>query len=389
MIALREASPRARHTCVFVCVLTLSLFPGPLSAQTASVEQLQRRLDEREKLIDELTRRVEALEHKLSAAHAAPSAPPHPQSQSTPEKSARQDKPSSVPQVPPSGPGAPATQADEEQTNRALERALVREGGLVLSRGVYEIEPAFTYRHRARSGLEIAGPSAVTRQVSQRDIVESSVAFRLGLPWSSQVGLRMPYVYTRDQVASGGTTEQRENRAGWGDAELTWTTQFIGERGPVPSLLGTLSWTAPTGSFSLTDIASPGAGFHVVQAGLNAVKRQDPMVFYGSLAHARTLSRNVAGNEIGPGDTTSLKIGAILAASPDTSLRFAFEMSRAGKIELNGRKQPGSDTSVALLEFGLASVLSARTVLDLRIGIGLTPDSPNYRIGLALPVRFY
>jgi hypothetical protein len=113
------------------------------------------------------------------------------------------------------------------------------------------------------------------------------------------------------------------------------------------------------------------------------------MVFYGSLAHARTLSRNVAGNEIGPGDTTSLKIGAILAASPDTSLRFAFEMSRAGKIELNGRKQPGSDTSVALLEFGLASVLSARTVLDLRIGIGLTPDSPNYRIGLALPVRFY
>ena len=38
---------------------------------------------------------------------------------------------------------------------------------------------------------------------------------------------------------------------------------------------------------------------------------------------------------------------------------------------------------------GLVSALTARSVLDLRVGIGLTPDSPNYRIGLALPLRFY
>ena len=369
----------------------LCAFQPPAIAQT-SVEELQRRLNQREKLIDELARRVEALEQKLGTAESAKTRPRSGDRNDMPASSTVAGEAAAAAQVPASGPGAPATQAEEEQANRALERALVREGGLVLPRGTFEIEPAVTYRHRATAGLDIvsvgAGP-AVTRQVGKRDILEPSVAVRAGLPWNSQVGFRMPYLYTRDQLASGGATEETRRSGGWGDPELTWTTQFVREGGGLPGVLGTVSWTAPTGSFRLTDITSPGSGFHVVQAGLNAVKRQDPMVFYSSVVHAWALSKRLGGTEIDPGDTTSLKLGAILAASPDTSLRFAFEMSRGGKLELNGRRQPGSDTSVALLEFGLVSALTARSVLDLRVGIGLTPDSPNYRIGLALPLRFY
>jgi hypothetical protein len=41
-----------------------------------------------------------------------------------------------------------------------------------------------------------------------------------------------------------------------------------------------------------------------------------------------------------------------------------------------------------MLEMGLALVLSPRTLLDFRAAIGLTPSSPNFRIGVALPMRF-
>jgi hypothetical protein len=81
-------------------------------------------------------------------------------------------------------------------------------------------------------------------------------------------------------------------------------------------------------------------------------------------------------------------MGTILAASPDTSVRFAFELNRYGKIELNRRKVPGSDLRVAVFEFGLATIILPRTLLDLRVGIGLTSESPDFRLGFSLPIRF-
>jgi hypothetical protein len=157
----------------------------------------------------------------------------------------------------------------------------------------------------------------------------------------------------------------------------------------MPGLLGTASWTARTGSFRLGDVNSPGGGFNVLQAGLTAVKRQDPMVFYGAVTRAWRLGRTIAGLDIEPGEVTGLKVGTILAASLETSLRLAFDVSRTARTRVNGQKTPGTDTSIGVLEIGLGSVLSARTVLDVRVGVGLTPDAPNYRIDVALPMRFY
>jgi len=33
-------------------------------------------------------------------------------------------------------------------------------------------------------------------------------------------------------------------------------------------------------------------------------------------------------------------------------------------------------------------LLTAKTLVDLSLGIGITPDAPDFRIGLSLPIRF-
>jgi hypothetical protein len=380
MIPFSDCVPRLLRSALSTALACAFFSATSAYAQSSAVEDLQRRLDDREKVISELIRRVEALERQLGGAQAAITPPPQEKLVATPGQQTQTNA------------GAPATELDEEQGARALERALVREGGLVLPRGVYEIEPAFTYRQRetqALTALAIGGQSSIALRSQRRDTLESSLALRIGLPWSSQLGVRVPYLASRTQLVVPGLEEQRSNRSGLGDIELAWTTQFMRERRALPSLLGTVSWAAPTGSFRLDSVNSPGSGFHVLQAGLTAVKRQDPMVFYGTVTQAWRLSRTISGLDIDPGDVTGFKVGTILAASPETSLRLALDVSRAGRTRVNGQKAPGTDASVGVLELGLGSLISGRTVLDFRVGIGLTPDAPNYRIDVALPVRFY
>lgn len=76
------------------------------------------------------------------------------------------------------------------------------------------------------------------------------------------------------------------------------------------------------------------------------------------------------------------------AASPRTSLRGAFELSRSGRTELQGTKVPGSEAVAATLQIGLGMLLTRSSLLDVQVGIGVTPDAPDFTITAALPIRF-
>jgi len=40
-----------------------------------------------------------------------------------------------------------------------------------------------------------------------------------------------------------------------------------------------------------------------------------------------------------------------------------------------------------MLQLGPSMLLSRRTLLDIQLGIGLTPDAPDFRLSVALPVQ--
>jgi len=278
-----------------------------------------------------------------------------------------------------------------EEAARALERTLSREGALVLPNGSYELEPRFDYTHRGSRGLDIVnvnGTLQVAKVDAKQDRFEASLGLRSGLGQRWQAEFRAPYVVVRDDRSLGDQVANTVHDHGLGDAELAVTRQLTQGSADKAVALASLLVRFPTGRFALSQ-ASPGRGFYTFQPALTLVKRDDPVVFLASVSYAWTPPRRHEGHDIDPGDAVGMKLAALLAASPQTSLRAGFELSRAGRTSIDGTHTPGSDLSVASLQLGMSTLVSVRTLLDVQFSAGLTPDSPRYAITAALPVRFH
>lgn len=306
--------------------LAVLLAAGPGAAWAQGIDDLQRTIKERDAEIERLQRRIETLEKD---------------------------------------PRAPSD-ADDEM-NRALERALVRQGGLVLPPGTYELEPQISYAHwdKSRSAL--------------RHESEAALSFRAGLPWESQVQARVPYVHVSTSAGS---------ETALGDVDLSLSRQFRGERQSLPSLVGSLSWRSRTGRDGFDGGIPTGGGFDVFQAGLTALKRHDPLVYFGGLSYASAVSRTIAGIEVEPGDALGLRLGGILAARPDTSVNLGLNLAFVRTARLGGQRVPESDTVVGTLQVGLATILTRRMMLNLSADLRVTGEVPNFRLSAALPIRF-
>jgi hypothetical protein len=346
-----------------------------VNAQTPSVEELQQEIKKRDVTITDLLRRVEALEQKIAGTRADQAQIPVVETTKAPTD----------------------TGPEVEEIMRALERTLVREGGLVLPKWSIEVEPRFNYTYRGLNQLQLVeekGETIVAQQNAKRDTFDSSLSLRLGLPFTSQLDVRIPYSFDRQELATAGA-ERKRNRSGLGDVELAFTKQLLQEKGWVPDLLTSVGWKTNTGHASL-DTSLPtgfgggiGNGFNTVQATLTGVKRRDPLAFFGSVFYNWSLSGRLGGNAVDLGDTVGFRIGSILATSPDTSFRFALDFGRSAKMALNHRKLAGSESTLGVFEFGLATIILPRTLLDVRAGIGLTPESPDFRLGISMPIRLY
>lgn len=316
-----------------------------VSAHAQDLNQLRRQLADKEAEVRQLRQRIDTLERELT------------------------------PRRVPAAARAAAPEGDDEDgdSNRALERALVRERGLLLSARTVEVEPNFVYSQLAINGL-------------RRDAYGPGLAIRAGLPARWQLEAGIPYVWERRE--SGGTVSRAN---GEGDAYVAASRQLLTERGSLPSLIGTLSWQFANGRNTLFD-AGPavalGSGFDGVSASLTALKRTDPLVFFGSYAftHLRPARKGVG--EVDLGNSHGLRFGVALATSPTTSLRAAFSLRSFERARIGGLAVPGTDESVGLLELGASAVLNASTAIDVLVGAGVTRAAPDFRIGVALPIRF-
>lgn len=312
-------------------------------AYAQDTDTLRRQLADKDAEIRQLRQRIDTLERELTPRRVAAST------------------------------ASPLPEDEDGDSNRALERALVRERGLLLSPRTVEIEPNFGYSQLNIDGL-------------RRDAYGPGLALRVGLPARWQFEAGMPYVWERRETA--GTV----NRAsGEGDAYVALSKQLLTERARLPGLIGTLSWQFANGRNTLFDGGPPvalGSGFEGISAGLTGLKRADPLVFFGGYAFTHLRPSRKGAGEIDLGDSHALRLGVGLATSPTTSLRAAFSLRSFERARIDGVPVPGTDRSVGLIELGASGALNASTAVDVVIGAGVTRAAPDFRIGIALPVRF-
>jgi uncharacterized coiled-coil protein SlyX len=312
-----------------------------------TVDELRRRLDERDAQIqdmrqqmDALTRRLETLERQAQGAPAPSPAPTEGRRLGRPEPT--------------------------EEAARALERELVRRGALVVPRGTLEVEPELSYTY--------SEPVTATR----RDTFSAALTLRYGLPWDLQAETRIPYVISSRQEGFSHTSDL-------GDIEVALTKQVLTEEDWIPGLLVSGRWIAPTGDFELGSRNIPtGTGADALQATVTAVKTHDPLVLFGRGSYTTFVSSD----GVDWGDIIGLRLGTSLAASPETSLFFDFDIASSSAAHINGREFPETNRVAAIFEAGIGTIVARDTLLNISGAIGLTDATPDFRLLLSLPTRF-
>lgn len=365
-----------KHLTAIVLASTI-LWSSPLHGEPLSRDELVQALRQRDEAIAALQARVAALEHQ--------------QADRTAQGAANADLSKDRATAP-----ASAYENDEAVALQALSRTLVERGGLLLPAGRVELIPSVAYSNREVQGLVLAetpeGIPTVADQRLREDRLHSAMALRVGLPWSSQVEVRVPYEWRRTSRSLGDGTHASNTGNGIGDIEVTVSHQFLREReGWQPALIGGFSWRFATGQdpfrARVPSVAS-GSGSDELRAHLTAIKSSDPLVFFATLAYAHDLSSKESFGRVRPGDSVELDLGTVLAVNPDTTMTFGLSQEFRGRTNVDGQSLPGTDTVASTLLLGLGRVLSPKLLLDLSLGVGLTRDTPDYALQLSLPYRF-
>lgn len=356
----------------------LVLSAPSVQAEATTVEDLQRRLQQRDQVILELIERVEMLELETGVQPARTKAVP----------SDRDRNAQGTATVADAAPGA--VRVDASLAERALERSLTQDGALLLAPGVFEIEPRLSYGRQedATPSFVMSGGGVVASKTERNsDSLSASLSLRLGLGWDSQLELAVPYRWRHVETATsvGFTPVQAssESGAGVGDVRLTLAKTLLHETSGWPDVIGRLSWDSDSGETDDDGVAL-GGGYNEAQGGLSFISRQDPMVFISGLSYQYTYEKE----RVRPGGITAASFGSYIALNPRTSLNLQLSLARQGKTRLDGSPLAGTDRVLGSLVIGGASLVGRGTLLNLSLGVGLTDDADDFTVSLSLPMRF-
>ena len=401
-----------------------------LAALKASYAQEVRRLRE-------LDMQVQALQARLAgkvpvagtqavAPVAAASAPP------VPSGAAGQ-----APAQPPSGEGYASTAAEAEKAKaESMPRSVadVKQQARALFDQKLVIENGLTYSRYDRKQITLNGFLAldaiflgnIAIENVESDTLNYNLAARWGVSPNLTLNLDVPYIARKTVYQKGGaggaaaTIAQEETTgSGIGDVVASANYRLFGESGARPETVLNFGVTMPTGRepygipwtvlerddddfirFAVPDHQPTGNGAWQASIGLAAVKTSDPAILFGNIGYTYSFKASFDDidnnpDTVNPGDVKlgdSFYYGAGVAFAFNE--RTSFSMSLSNRLSARARTridgQPwlkviGSDANAAMFNLGVTYAMSQNATVVGLLGIGLTPDAPDFTLGFKIP----
>lgn len=188
-----------------------------------------------------------------------------------------------------------------------------------------------------------------------------------------------------------------------GDIALGARWQPIETQRGRPSLTLTGNLRLPTGKspFKIDanqDLAT-GSGVPTLNAGFNVNHIVDPVALFGSFSlaysgSAKDLAQIRNGRvltRVDPGAGFSFGMGFAYALSYgiSTSISIQESISRGTRLRFSDGTTAKTKTQTSgMLNLGLGYRVSPKTTINITAGIGLTTDSPDFTLGLSIPLSF-
>ena len=226
----------------------------------------------------------------------------------------------------------------------------------------------------------------------------NTVSADYGLKDNLTGNLSLPLVSKYSESSSYSGTSHT-----WGDLQAGVRWQPFEARRNVPSITTSASLRLPTGRSPFKTIdgqnLATGSGTAGLSLGANTSRIIDPIALFGSVslgfsAPARHLSQvrdGVTLKEVRPGPSVGFGAGFAYALSYDVSTTMSIQQSVSFPTTLvfaGGSSSRTSLQSSAMFNIGLGVRTAPQTTFNLTLGVGLTSDSPDFTLGVNMPLSF-
>lgn len=244
--------------------------------------------------------------------------------------------------------------------------------------------------------------TAFSIQNTRGHTVTNTISADYGLRDNLTANLTVPFAsrYSQSESFSGLTNA-------FGDISLGARFQPFPVTREFPALTATGTLRLPTGRSPFKTIEGQGlgtgAGYASAIFGINASKVVDPVAIFGSLnmtynfaaKHLSQLRNGQELKEVRPGMGIGFGVGFAYALSYNISTTLSFQESISARTRLKVIDGPRGlvDTktasqSSAMLNMGLGVRTSPITTMNFTVGVGLTPDTPDFTFGMNMPLHF-
>ena len=329
-----------------------------------------------------------------------------------------------------------AQQSQETPATRSLNDAL-QQNTSVFNRKL-TMENGLTYSWYDRNQLTLNGFLALDAiflgNIALQDVKSRTLTYDFTTRYSVTprltLNIDVPYLGRQTSYFQGGaggaasaTQEETTSGYGIGDVNLSANYKLFTEEGARPDTVLTLGVTAPTGKapyginwdtpggnsnntdgkFAVPVSQPTGNGLWQASLNISAVKTMDPAIVFANIGYGHAFARKFPDIDTDPQTTTPgsvalgnsyyLGAGVAFAFNDRTSLSLSFsdKISDAASIRQSGgpwTKVIGSDANAATFSLGVTYALSQHTTLVTSLGVGLTPDAPNYTLNFKVPYLF-
>ena len=409
-----------------------------IKALVAQLESLKASYAQEVRRLRELDMQVQAIQARVSGktAQALPAAPPQALAAQAEAAAA------GTPQTPAGAAATPpaegyASSADEaRQAKEAARRSVddVKQQQSALFNRRLTLENSVTYARYDRKQLTLNGFLALDAiflgNIAIENVESDSLTYNFAARWGLNprltLNLDVPYIARKTIYQKGGAggsaaaiAQEETNGTGIGDITASANYKLFGERGWRPETVLTAGVTAPTGRepygmdwkvierddddfirFAVPAEQPTGNGVWQANIGLSAVKTADPAILFANVGYIHSFERSFDDIDSNPdtvnpgdvklGDSFYFGAGVAFAFNERTSLSISFSdklSARASTRYKDGRwmKVIGSDANAGTLNLGVTYALTPKATFVSLLGIGLTPDAPDFSLAFKIP----
>lgn len=407
----------------------------------ASVDELTRQLQalkvsyaQEVRRLRELDMQVQALQARVGGKVPAMLQPAAPPPISAPAAAEVPTVADAAPSPPADGYASSATEAAQakEAARRSVDDVKQQQAALFNRR--LTIENGLSYNRYDRKQLTLNGFLAldaiflgnIAIQNVESDTLTYNFAARWGVSPRWTLNVDVPYLARKTVYQKGGAggaaaaiAQEETTGGGIGDITVSANYRLISERARWPETVLTMGVTVPTGRepygldwivlerdddefirFAVPGDEPTGNGVYQANIGVSMVKTVDPAILFANFGYIHSFERGFGDidsnpDTVNPGDVQLGKsfyfgAGVAFAFNERTSLSLSFSDKVSARAKTRYGESPwtkiiGSDANAATLNLGVTYALNPHSTVVGMLGMGLTPDAPDYTLSLKVP----